>query len=571
MLACICLETARGKGPWEEWIPASSQGQSVETLRARFRALQEGPVRNAAGLHLLMRWPASDREAALSLLADVEVDLQACFTTWVPQDFDAALARAEQLDGFHGSEYRPAIFQTLAQKDPLGAAKRMRTQLDPGSKSYYYYVLIHGLVPALKEQSAATVEKALLETTSHRLLLDDFRWQDALRFLAAVDVPWSPPDWEADWRTLSARASSPMRDDLLGALVTARLSQDFDAGMQLPVGSIDPNRLDDMLQYGWPPDSAGKFPGLLGKGHPRLMRLWLRSQMTPSYVPDWTGWAGMALAIPDETDRRRAIETVAGAWAEHEPQNVRAWLLTLSSAEDRAVALAATLEAILPGLEETQWSESLTQMRTLPPGKLRDRCLEAWCSQAGKIDAGEVQKLVHELTVDDPVRIRCLDAALLHRAQHTENVAESLALTLGLRSPIRRVHEVRIAIESSLPDGGSPEEETTYQALRQAVEQAPLPSVERNGYLQDIILAQVYQQLSTEAGTASAFRIAATLASPEVRHAVRRTALRTLAEKDLAAARRVLETSALNPSEKAVLLKEWEVLSFWRRSPSSQN
>ncbi len=272
IVLALLLASARAEDA--PWIPATPAGHDSTALHEKFRQLNK-EQRVAALLHLIQKW---DRGAwkEVSTLADAhDIPLDECFEQWARRDFKAALERAEQWDGFHGNMLRRAVILAVAKSDPVEAARRVRARFDPMSRSYYYYVTLYGVVPALTDQPARIILQALHEMRSDLCFMDEFRWGDAVYELAGTRYPWKPANPSRDWEYLISQPPSVARDLVLSLTLQVWLQRDLEKAIALDV----PPLYEDLIRYRLDnafPDDLQRVPELLPVANTELIRSWVR-------------------------------------------------------------------------------------------------------------------------------------------------------------------------------------------------------------------------------------------------------------------------------------------------------
>lgn len=563
LFACVALASIGSlHSQVPSWVPGKPSTDSDLSWREKFAVLSE-QQRTAVGLHIIQTWGREARREVFDLSEVTGWSMGSSFVLWAQTDFEAALQRAEEWDGFAGNLLRVAIIRDLAVKDPVEAARRMRALMDPMSRSYYYYVTIKSLVPGLVKQPVSVILQAMHEMRTDIAFMDDFRWGDAMDYLLADEKSWVPADPAEDWAWLISQPQSLARDHLLCAVLRAWLRKDPAKAVTAQVPPLHGYMIKHRLERFFPKDPALAC-NLLPVGEFVLMRSWVKQlQAAPNSV-DLKSWASHWAEKAATPKGARALDTVMRIWAEGDEPAALAWAQQLSAGSARDLALEACRESEIRRFAVAEWKKALPLASSLPPGARRDRCLEAVFAGMGAEEFAIVEQQLAALLDPprDPAPLRdawrlARQGYFLGRRQHVEGYA----CLLELENP--QLRGMKAATEFS---------GMTYAQLDETtrlIQQSALSPQEREACLVQMIL-HALDGGPQDPGPAERLKLSLRLADPEMRFVHQRALLRSVAEEDLDQARKLLEGSPLTKEEKARLQLDLQRLSTWYRRPSKK-
>ncbi|RBP35137.1 hypothetical protein DES53_12613 [Roseimicrobium gellanilyticum] len=566
----LLLSVARAEvAPWEAWIPASAAGHDVDALRQKFSLLSK-EQRVAAGLHLIQKWGREARKEVFEVLESSEISVEECFAHWTRRDFEAALERAEQWDGFGGNYLRQAVFRAVAKSDPVEAARRMRARLDPMSRTYYYYVMLQGLVPELANQPARVILQALHEIRSDLCFMDEFRWGDAVYELAGTRYPWKPANPSRDWEYLISQPPSVARDLVLSLTLQVWLQRDLEKAIALDV----PPLYEDLVKYRLDnafPDDVQRVPELLPVANTELMRSWIRHAERKHVECEWRQWASLSAYLPKPSARERALDTVMRLWLERDEVAARAWMQDLPSGPAREVAEAACLEAEIGHVVKEDWHRALSLAKAMPEGTRRQRCLKTVFADAASEKLDFVQKELDVLALPKPQQAQMRDAWRLSRRDYLQRLKVedghdplgAYALMLDLEDAgMRRIY----ALEHLGPLQSSKRNED-LQAL---IEKSSLSREEKDACL----LQRIYLAVDGSPNgldTAGRLKLSMDITDDETRFVHQRAVIQEMAYEHPEKAEVLVESSVLKEEDKHHLRKELQRMAKWERWKKPDN
>jgi hypothetical protein len=562
-LHSACAEDA----PWEAWIPASPTGHDSNALYQKFLPLSK-EQRVAALLYLIQKWDSSAKKEVFALADAFEIRLNECFEKWARRDFNAALERAEQWDGLHGNSSRIAVILAVAKSDPVEAARRMRARFDPMSRSYYYYVTIYGLVPALTDQPARIVLQAWHEMRSDLFFMDEFRWGDAASELGGTQFPWNPPNPSRDWEYLISQPSSMARDLLLCLTLRVLLKKDLKKAIALEVPPLFSDMIKYRLEDAFPDDLMGASE-LLPVANIDLLRSWVKQAARKNVQPEWRQWASLSAYQPIPAARDRALDTVMRLWLERDEVGARTWMQDLPAGPARVVAEAVCLEAEVSHLISEDWARAFNLAKSMPEGARRQRCLKTVFAGAAGENLDFIQKELAPLSLPVAQQAQIRDAWRLSRSDYLSRLKnkdghgaqEDYALILELEDAgMRRM--LALARLSLLHPPGS-------EDVNAVIEKSSMSREEKDACLLQVILLAV-DGSPTGLDAAGCLQLSQSIADAETRFVHQRSVVRYVAEENPVQALSLVENSSIKEEDKQRLRKDLELISKWEREKKAE-
>jgi hypothetical protein len=559
----LSLNSARAEdAPWEAWIPASAAGYDADALRQKFSWLSK-EQRIAAGLYLIQKWGREARKEVFDVLESSEIPVEECFEHWTRRDFESALERAEQWDGFSGNYLRQAVFRAVAKSDPVEAARRMRARLDPMSRSYYYYVMLQGLVPELANQPARVILQAWQEMRSDLFFMDEFRWGDAAYELAGTRRPWNPVNLPRDWEYLTSQQPSLARDLLLCLTVQVWLRKDFEKAITLEVPPLFQDLLKYRSEYSFP-DDLKKAQDLLHVANFELMRNWVRKVVRKDGQPEWRQWAALSAHQPEPAAQQRALDTVMRLWLEWDEAAAKAWAQELPAGPARVIAEAACTEAEMGHLIAEDWPRALQLAKAMPEGIRKQRCLKVVFAGAASEKLDFVQKELAALSLSEPQQAEIRDAWRLSRSLHLQMLPlahghdelAAYALILEMENAdMRRI----LALEQL-----GPMQEQRMEDVNGLIEKSSLSREDKDACLLQVIVLAVDGSPKGLDATGR-LKLSMDIVDSETRHVHQRSVIREYAEEHPEKAPVLIDDSPIKEVDKQRLRKDLERMSKWER------
>jgi hypothetical protein len=548
--------------PWEVWIPASPAGHDQSALLQKFSSLNK-EQRVTAALHLIQKWGSGAREEVFAVASACEIPLDECFENWARQDFEAALERAEQWDGFHGNWLRKSVILAVAKSDPVEAARRMRARFDPMSRSYYYYVMLYGLLPALKDQPARVILQALQEMRSDLFFMDEFRWGDAAYELAGTHDPWRPANPSRDWEYLISQPPSVARDLLLCVTLHVWLKRDLEKAITLDVPPLYADLVSHRLEHAFPEDFK-RVPELLPVAKFELMRSWVRNAERKRLQPEWRQWASLSAYQPAPAARERALDTVMRLWLERDEVAVRAWMQDLPDGPARELAEAACVEAEINHLISEDWSRAFSLAKAMPEGARRLRCLKAVFAGAASGELAFVQREIASLSLPAEQQTQIRDAWRVSRSDYLQRLKtdqghdplRAFALILELEDvSMRRM----LALERM-----SFMQRLSSEDVLEVIEKSSMPRQDKEKLLLQWTLL-VIDGSPNGPDIATRLNLTTQIADDETRFVHQRAVIRQLVDDDPRRAQEILAGSVIKEADRQRLRKDLERASKWYR------
>ncbi|HSI62127.1 MAG TPA: hypothetical protein VLE43_03385 [Candidatus Saccharimonadia bacterium] len=539
-------------------MPAKALGHDAAALREKFFALSKED-RIAAGLHLIQTWGEDERKTVFEVAEACEVPVTTCFERWARSDFEAALERAEQWDGFSDNLLRQAVILAVAKSDPVEAARRMRARLDPMSRTYYYYVMLQGLVPALGDQPALVILQALHEMRSDLYFMDDFRFGDATETLVNQNKPWNPTDPSREWAYLMAQPPSLARDHLLCATMRAWLKKDLEKAVTVQL----PHLYGDMMRYrleGSFPNDLEKARDLLPVANFDFIRSWLRQVTRRGPSPEYHQWAALSVPEAASPEKSRALDTVMRLWLEKDEAAATAWAQQLPAGPARDAALEACVESEIHHLIPEDWHRAFTMAKAMPPGERSIRCLKAVFAAAGSEEFVFVQKHLAGQAISGSEKAAVRDAWRLARSMFLQQRGDNMAayiILLEIEDPVLR----RWNAEDSL----SFVQFTQMDVVRDLIEKSAMSREDKDACVTQMILLAMDGGGPKGPDLQGRLKVSMDITDPETRFVHQRSVLHEVAENDLEKARTLIEEAPIKEEDKVRLRKDWERISKWER------
>lgn len=548
--------------PWEVWIPVSSAGHDQSALLQKFSSLSK-EQRVRAALHLTQKWGSGAREEVFAVARACRIPLDECFENWARQDFEAALERAEQWDGFHGNWLRKAVIHAVAKSDPVEAARRMRARFDPMSRSYYYYVMLYGLLPALKDQPARVILQALKEMRSDLWFLDEFRWGDAAYELAGTHDPWRPANPSRDWEYLISQPPSVSRDLLLCATLHVWLKRDLERAITLEVPPLYADLVRYRLEHAFPEDLQ-RVPDLLPVANFELMRSWVRNAERKRLQPEWRQWASLSAYHPTPAARERALDTVMRLWLERDEAAVRSWMQTLPAGPALELAEAACVEAEISRLISEDWSRAFALAKAMPEGARRLRCLKAVFAGAASEELAFVQREIASLSLSAEQQTQIRDAWRVSRSHYLRRRGGAEARDpLGAYALILELEDTSMRRMLALEQLGSMQSQR-IEDVNALIEKSSMSREDKDAcLLQEIMLA--IDGGPNGLDRMGRLKLSMEIADDETRFVHQRAVICEVAGDEPEKAHETLEGSPIKEADKQRLRKDLERMSKWKR------
>ncbi|WP_050023125.1 hypothetical protein [Verrucomicrobium sp. BvORR034] len=552
---------------WRSWLHSGPPMlvSDDETLRENFRALSPSE-QAAASRYIFDTWNVKHRPEVDELRQAVELRWYALITDWAQKDFEAVFRRVEEWEGYHGNELRIALVRQMAARDPIAAARFMRLRLNPMSKQYYYYVLIEGLVPALKDQPMERIMAALEEMRSGEKTMDDFRWRDATYYLLSGEKPWTSPNLEADWKYLLAQKPGKLRTILLTMVLQQALEKDFNNAVKFDLSSSQMGvpEIEEVLRKQPPKPTVEAFERFL-EADPLLMQAWVNLLVRQMQSPNWGEWSEHVLRLEPKSRRDKVLPAFTRLRLLHDEFPARQWAATLADPAARTLAEQQVMISEVIHQASENWDQACAAARAFNEPEARRRALEGvfkagvhlplseTTTQAAAAAAtpGEVDGLIDSWT-SGQIELAMKDG---------KRFAEGYAFILTLRAPATRQH----CLEKYDSLGRS----IGFEIVRKLVGESALGGAEKSLLLQDIATDEVDALLSgfhapdESGGPKAALEAANRIPDPELRFIHQRSIVHDSVRSDVAEARHQVETARVDAETKSRLMKEWERVSRW--------
>lgn len=552
---------------WRSWLHSGPPMLTAddETLRENFKALPP-EEQAAASRYIFDTWDVKHRPEVDELRQAVELRWYTFVTDWAQKDFETVFRRVEEWESYDGNELRIALVSQMAVRDPIAAARFMRLRLNPMSKQYYYYVLIEGLVPALKNQPMERIMAALDEMRSGEKTMDDFRWRDATYYLVSGEKPWTSPNLEADWKYLIAQKPGKLRTILLTMVLQQALEKDFNTAMKFDLSSSQMGvpELEEVLRKQPPKPTPEAFERFL-EADPLLMQAWVNLLVRQMPSPNWDEWSRQVLRLEPKSRRDRALPAFTRLRLLYDEFPARQWAATLADPATRTLAEQQVMISEVVHQASENWDKACAAARTFSEPEARRRAL-AGVFKAGvhlslpEISAqaaaaaatpGEVDGLIDswtsgqiELAMKDPKRLEA-----------------GYAFLLTLRSPVIRQHYLEKHDSLGRSIG--------FEIVRKLVRESALGDAEKAVLLQDIATDEVDALLSgfhapnETGGPKAALEAASRIQDPELRFIHQRSIVHDAVRSDVSEAKHQVETAKVDADSKARLMQEWGRVSRW--------
>lgn len=552
---------------WKSWLHSGPPMlvSDDETLREKFKALSPSE-QAAASRYIFDTWDVKHRPEVDELRQAVELRWYALITDWAQKDFETVFRRVEEWEGYHGNELRIALVRQMAARDPIAAARFMRLRLNPMSKQYYYYVLIEGLVPALKDQPMERIMAALDEMRSGEKTMDDFRWRDATYYLLSGEKPWTSPNLEANWKYLIAQKPGKLRTILLTMVLQQALEKDFNNAMKFDLSSSQMGvpELEEVLRKQPPKPTVEAFERFL-EADPQLMQAWVNLLVRQMQSPNWDEWSGQVLRLEPKSRRDRALPAFTRLRLLHDEFPTRQWAATLADPATRALAEQQVMISEVVHQASENWEKACATARAFSEPEARRRALEGVFkagvhlplseitpqAAAAAATPGEVDGLIDSWTSGQ------IELAM----KDQRRFAEGYAVILTLRAPLTRQHYLEKHDSLGRSIG--------FEIIRKLVGESTLSGPEKSLLLQDIATDEVDALLSgfhapdESGGPKAALEAASRIQDSELRFIHQRSIVHDSVRSDVAEAKHQVETARVDADTKARLMKEWERVSRW--------
>lgn len=552
---------------WKSWLHSGPPMlvSDDETLREKFKALSPSE-QAAASRYIFDTWDVKHRPEVDELRQAVELRWYALITDWAQKDFETVFRRVEEWEGYHGNELRIALVRQMAARDPIAAARFMRLRLNPMSKQYYYYVLIEGLVPALKDQPMERIMAALEEMRSGEKTMDDFRWRDATYYLLSGEKPWTSPNLEADWKYLLAQKPGKLRTVLLTMVLQQGLEKDFNSAVKFDLSSSQMGvpELEEVLRKQPPKPTSEAFERFL-EADPQLMQAWVNLLMRQMQSPNWDEWSGQVLRLEPKSRRDRELPAFTRLRLLHDEFPTRQWAATLADPAARALAEQQVMISEVIHQASENWDQACATARAFSEPEARHRALEGVFkagvhlplseitpqAAAAAATPGEVDGLIDSWTSGQ------IELAM----KDQRRFAEGYAVILTLRAPLTRQHYLEKHDSLGRSIG--------FEIIRKLVGESTLSGPEKSLLLQDIATDEVDALLSgfhapdESGGPKAALEAASRIQDSELRFIHQRSIVHDSVRSDVAEAKHQVETARVDADTKARLMKEWERVSRW--------
>lgn len=555
---------------WRSWLhsgPPMLESDN-QTLRANFKALPPAERADAAR-YIFDTWDVKHSTEVYYLIEDVDLSFPKLVTQWAEKDFETVFRRAEEWEGFHGNVLRIALVRQMGERNPLEAARFMRTRLNPMSKQYYYYVTVEGLVPTLANKPMSEVMPALASIASGQYGLDEFRWLDSSSYLLGGGRPWNSANLDADWSFVLSQNPGPLRTFMLHTVLHRKLEKDFVSAIKTDLGQEDiPATLLQKSMAATAPKDPLEVLTLFPDANLLLLEAWVESLIQSKKAPDWPQWAESVLKLEPATRRNRAVAKFTRIRLLHDEFPARQWAATLADPDARRLAEEQVQVSEIIHQSTENWGKARAAASALTDADARRRALEG-VFKAGthftlKEITAEAQDSVSDLREMDAL----LDAwtlgefTLAAREKHRQN--ELFPLLLTMRRPgIRQTMTVEYTHIGRF---------IGFDAIREAIQNTALHAAEKQLLLQRVSTDEVdglidgFHPDDVVGGAKTAMDATLRIEDPDQRFVQQRGIVHHAVMDNVQEAKHQVEAAHVDAETKARLMKEWERVSRWYRA-----
>ncbi|OAI56821.1 hypothetical protein AYO49_03460 [Verrucomicrobiaceae bacterium SCGC AG-212-N21] len=553
---------------WKSWVPnvPPEFANERKDLAMRLRALP-ATERSAAVRHIFDTWDVKYGREWHDMQEHGEFGLPGLVASWAEKDFEAVFRRVEEWEGYGGNYLRSMLVRNMAAADPVKAGRFMSERLNPMSKQYYYYVLIYGLVPGLKDKPMSVVMPALDASKSGCEWMDLFRWIDATYQLVSGEAPWKSPDLEVDWKYLAAQKPGLLRDLMLGLVLRMRLQQDTAAAITTDIAATGAclSDMHEIFSNGFPKD-ADLALKLLPDANLQLMDSWVKVLVTPN----WHEWANQVLRLPPGSRRDRALGQFTRLWLQDKDEEftARQWSATLQDQRARTATQREVIVSDLAHRAAETWHAAYEEACAISEPDARMRALLGVFKAGTKEGREEEAARAKAACPDAPDVARLLDAWTLGRYDEVQKTPDSPQRSLEMAQLMLSLHdrcarmELRRGIEHYSRSAG-------FAAAAELIRKSHLNAEEKHRIRQELAVSQIDATMDgTQAGEGpggfrGALNATVDIEDSHVRFIQQRSVVHAAVRRDPEEARFDVQNAKLDPETRARLMKEWERVSRW--------